>query len=150
MSECHGQLQEGKTNQEQKGTELGVARAAQGCSCRRRLDGGEGEVTTKMGRLDVGEPPGGLGSVGDVPERACGGERRSAMRAKCGRRARVNLRPNRWEHEHHQGQWSTPEGSAKEEELRGAPATRAVAGAGRPPWRGQPGEGEGEWVMGES
>ena len=103
----------------------------------------------KMGCLDVGDPVGGLSAVGDAPERARSGDRRPAVGMKRGRGPRVGLRHNRWEHEHRRCSRSTPEWSAKEEELRGAPATRAVAGAGRPPWGRQPGEGEKDWVVGE-
>ena len=54
-----------------------------------------------MGRLDVGELPGGLGLVGDEPERARGGDRRPTVGMKRGHGARVELQPNWWEHEHH-------------------------------------------------
>lgn len=43
-----------------------------------------------------------------------------------------------------------PEGSAKEGRRRAGLATQACGGAKRPSWGRQPGEGEGDWVVGEA
>ena len=59
MIESHGQPQEGKATREQKGAELGVARAAQGGGRRRRRSGGETAAMAKMECQGVSEAIGG-------------------------------------------------------------------------------------------